>query len=197
QRVEAEPERSDIDSQMQRLDITPHVTMGSNEVLIGITVTRATDGLLDLVKIMGPFSLKASGDSWRIAEPRQHLAPASWTDQGYPFYSGRGVWRRTFALPGTLEGRRVVLHPDIRDDVLEVVVNGKRAGVRLWAPYDLDITDHVRPGENTLELRVANTLINLLEAVQRPSGLTGAPSVGVYDAFELDLPVAAPAGGEA
>ena len=56
-------------------------------------------------------------------------------------------------------------------------MNGESAGVRLWPPYGVEITDHVRPGENVLELRVANTLVNLLEAVERPSGLTGPPNV--------------------
>jgi hypothetical protein len=73
------------------------------------------------------------------------------------------------------------------DDAVEVVVNGQTAGVRLWEPYEIDITDVVQPGENTLELRVTNTLINLLEAVQRPSGLAGAPRVTMHEQFEIDL----------
>jgi hypothetical protein len=66
------------------------------------------------------------------------------------------------------------------DDTLEVIVNGRRAGVRLWEPYEIELTDHLQPGENFLELRVANTLINLLEAVPRPSGLAGAPKLVPY-----------------
>ncbi len=69
------------------------------------------------------------------------------------------------------------LEPQMEDDVLEVLVNGQSAGVRLWEPYQVEITDLLKPGENTLELRVANTLVNLLEAVERPSGLAGAPKL--------------------
>ncbi len=79
------------------------------------------------------------------------------------------------------------------DDVLEVVVNGSSAGVRLWAPYDIDITDAVQPGENVLEMRVANTLINLLEAVERPSGLSGEPGITLHEQFVVDLPAKAEA----
>ena len=73
------------------------------------------------------------------------------------------------------------------DDVLEVLVNGQSAGVRLWTPYNMEITDLLKPGENTLEMRVANTLVNLLEAVERPSGLAGAPKLIPYRTFTMDL----------
>jgi hypothetical protein len=75
----------------------------------------------------------------------------------------------------------------MEDDVLEVLVNGQSAGVRLWAPYQIEVTDLLKPGENTLELRVANTLVNLLEAVERPSGLAGAPKLVPYRSFTFDL----------
>jgi hypothetical protein len=45
----------------------------------------------------------------------------------------------------------------------------------------------LRPGENTVELRVANTLVNLLEAVKRPSGLAGVPQLVPYSRFEWSL----------
>jgi hypothetical protein len=59
--------------------------------------------------------------------------------------------------------------------------------VRLWAPYEAEITDLLKPGENTLELRVANTLVNLLERVERPSGLRAAPKLIPYRTFVFDL----------
>jgi hypothetical protein len=186
EQLHSAPARSSIDSQMQQLDIASHARMGENVIVVGLTVTSPTDGVLDLLKITGDFSLERTDDEWHIAPPRTILKPESWTDQGYPFYSGRGVYRRTLTLPAHATDRRIILQPQMADDALETVVNGNRAGVRLWDPYDIDITEFVQPGENTLELRVANTLINLLEAVQRPSGLAGAPGVGLYEQFNLN-----------
>jgi hypothetical protein len=45
----------------------------------------------------------------------------------------------------------------------------------------------LKSGENVLELRVANTLVNLLEAIERPSGLSGAPKLVPYRTFTFDL----------
>ena len=74
------------------------------------------------------------------------------------------------------------------DDTLEVLVNGQRAAVRLWEPYEVELTDHLQPGDNTLELRVANTPINLLEAVPRPSGLAGPPRLVPYRLVTFAVP---------
>src|SRR3712207_7792224 len=38
-------------------------------------------------------------------------------------------------------GQRIFLEPEMQDDVLEVIVNGQSAGVRLWAPYQMEITN--------------------------------------------------------
>ncbi len=56
----------------------------------------------------------------------------------------------------------------MEDDVLEVIVNGQSAGVRLWEPYQIEVTDLLKPGENTIEMLVANTLVNLLEGSSGP-----------------------------
>jgi hypothetical protein len=180
QRVTREPVRSALDSQMKAIDIADLACLGENIIALRLTVTSSTDGLLDLLKLLGDFSLARSDEGYVIAEPRRELQPAPWTGQGYPFYSGCGVYRKMFTLPPGFAGCRVFLEPAMADDVLEVTVNGASAGVRLWAPYAQEITALLGPGENTLELRVANTPVNVLEAVERPSGLAGAPRLAAY-----------------
>jgi hypothetical protein len=66
-------------------------------------------------------------------------------------------------------------------------VNGRPAGVRLWPPYTIEITGLLQPGENILELRAANTLVNLLEATPRPSGLSAAPKLVAYNHYVFSL----------
>ncbi len=210
------PVRSAFDSQMKAVDITQHARAGENVIALRLTVTSPTDGLLDLLKITGDFSVQGphppapspaaageggqmqaaagegeqvrGGRTYRIVAPRREIAPEAWTTQGYPFFSGRATYRRRFQLPREFEGQRIIVEPAMADDALELLVNGQSAGVRLWAPYAIEITDLLRPGENMLELRVANTLVNLLEATERPSGLSGAPWLVAYRpvAFRLE-----------
>ena len=188
QRVSPKPVRSQIDGQMKAVDITPYLQKGENLIALRLVVTKPTDGLLDLLKLTGDFSLAPQGNgTYRIEAPCTSLKPESWTLQGYPHFSGCAVYRKRFVLPNSFQGQRVFLEPEMRDDVLEVSVNGQVAGVRLWEPYQIEITDLLKSGENTLELRVANTLVNLLEAVERPSGLSGAPKLVPYQTFTFDL----------
>jgi hypothetical protein len=94
--VTATPVRSAIDSQMQALEITPLVRQGKNVIAVRLTVTKATDGLLGLVKLMGDFAVARVNATERIGAPGSTLQPASWVEQGYPYYSGRGLYRRQF-----------------------------------------------------------------------------------------------------
>jgi hypothetical protein len=182
QAVTAQPVRSSFDSQMQALDITPHVRVGENVIAVRIVVTNATDGLLDLLKLMGDFSLEGG----TIVEPKRTVQPRAWTEQGYPTYSGRGIYRCRFERPD-YAGQTVFLEPELLDDALEVRIIGQTAGARLWKPYRVEITDLLHDGDNVLELIVANTLVNLLEATPRISGLTGAPQLVPYQRFTLAL----------
>lgn len=182
--VEAEPVRSAFDSQMKSIDIQRHVKLGDNLIALRLVVTSPTDGLLDLVKLVGSFRA-APGPDGKLAIHKADTAilPADWAKQGYPYYSGTGSYRTRFILPESYAGKRTFLRADLFDDTLEVLVNGQSADVRLWPPYEIEITQFLRPGENEIDLRVANTLVNLLEAVERPSGLKSAPEIAAYNAF--------------
>lgn len=188
QAVTAVPTRSAIDSQMQAVRIAPHVQQGANIIAVRIVVTNATDGLLDNVKLMGDFALHTGEQGrQRLIAPTTTIQPASWTTQGYPYYSGTGIYRRTFTLPAEFEGMRIIIDTPMIDDVLEVRVNGQSAGVRLWTPYTIEITDLLQAGENMLELYVANTLVNLLNAEPRASGISGAPKLIPHHRFTFSL----------
>jgi hypothetical protein len=74
----------------------------------------------------------------------------------------------------------------MRDDVLEVELNGRSVGVRLWDPYVVDVTGALRPGRNDLALVVANTPANLLNGTARPSGIAGPPTLTLEGARAAD-----------
>jgi hypothetical protein len=173
--VSATPRRSAIDAQMREVDLS-RARRGRNVLAVRLVLHGPTGGLVDHVKLLGSFGVAGDVEhGFRITAPPDDVRPGSWTDQGFPFYSGRGVYRTRVMIPE--DHRRVLVEIPMRDDVVEVGVNGSPVGVCLWDPYVVEITGHVRPGQNELALRVANTPANLLGGTPRPSGLAGAPRV--------------------
>src|SRR5207248_2820722 len=119
---EATPVPSGLDAQITAVDISGLVQAGRNVLAVRLLVGAPTDGLLDLVKLVGDFRVTAGG---AIAAPAKPARPAPWTEQGCPYYSGTAVYRSTAELPESLDGVRVFLEADAGDDVLEAIVNGE------------------------------------------------------------------------
>ncbi len=112
-----------------------------------------------------------AGTDWEEA-----VVPSLWTMSGtwdHPHYTnvqmpfaGRppeipdlnptGVYEREFELPEAWAGRRVVLHVGAAESVLVVSLNGVEVGVGKDSHLasEFDLTALVRPGSNTLTLRV-------------------------------------------
>jgi hypothetical protein len=74
--------------------------------------------------------------------------------------SGRGTYTTSFTVSAADAGNRLRLDLGEVKDVAEITVNGKHAATLLLRPYQADITDYVRPGENSLEITVTNALFN-------------------------------------
>lgn len=108
------------------------------------------------VTIPGPWKLEipAIGFACTQDQPEfwQQYAPAK-------YFSGHGTYSAAFRLEAA-EGQRVYLELEQLCDTARITVNGMDCG-KLWKrPWRLDITDAVRAGENTVEIRCANQLIN-------------------------------------
>ncbi|MHC4401688.1 MAG: glycosylhydrolase-like jelly roll fold domain-containing protein, partial [Planctomycetota bacterium] len=86
------------------------------------------------------------------------IQPGKWADFAMPTYSGIGVYEQPVTLTAEEARRRTEL--DLGEVLVaaEVLVNGKPAGVRLARPFKFDLAGVVREGENTIEVRVANTI---------------------------------------
>lgn len=119
-------------------------------------------------RLLGLFSLS---ESLLLQSPREFVRNGSWTDQGYPYYSGTAIYRQTVFIPHFARGQRILLRAQNPADAVEFVVNGTIAAMRPWAPFEVDITPLVKPGPNQIELRITNSLANMLLCEAKPSGL--------------------------
>jgi len=86
------------------------------------------------------------------------MEAGSWTFSGLPYYSGSATYEKTVELPAAWAGRKLLLDLGQVGSAAEVSVNGKPAGVRVWLPYTFDISGLVRPGANTIRVKVTNTM---------------------------------------
>lgn len=163
-------------------DLLSAVKDGNNEILIAIRHSAWSGEphlITSPVKLRGRFSCSSDIGIPGINCLNRRLDPGSWTSQGYPYYSGTGIYRKIFvleSLPGSL-----LLDLDGIAEGAEVYVNGQKAGIRAFAPYNIDISDYTIKGENLLEIHVFNTMINSLEYREKPSGLLKPPSLMMYD----------------
>jgi hypothetical protein len=174
--VTATDERSPFDSQMRSIALGDKMRNGRNVLAIRLVLGRETDGITDRLKLIGRFGVARGEDgAYGIVAETPGVKPAPWTEQGYPFLSGVGAYRTRVSIPDDFRERPARLEAPAGDDVVEVLVNGESAGVRLWPPHVVDVSDRLRTGDNDIEIRVANTLANLLNAEERPSGLSEAP----------------------
>jgi len=95
----------------------------------------------------------------------------SWTDDpDTRHFSGTARYELEFEVPAGIlaKGRRVRLDLGTVADASKVWLNSQAAGVTWKRPHQHDVTQWVRPGNNSLEVRVSNRLINVVGGLKRP-----------------------------
>jgi len=153
---------------------------------VKLAVTRKSDGMVDLLKVIGTFAVEVIEGVETIVPMVEKLTLGDWVEKKLPYYSGTGFYTTTVALDAEHLKRKLMLKADIGRDVLLVKVNGQLIKTCLWKPYEADLTPYVHEGENQITLGVVNTLMNLLESTRNPSGLFKAEIVPM-DRYELIL----------
>nr|WP_315250883.1 glycosyl hydrolase [uncultured Duganella sp.] len=152
----------------------------------------ATTPLTAMLTDLGSdWQLSFPGVGGALAQPRTLARLTSWTDDpATRYYSGIGIYSKSITLDATqlqaarikldfgqgtpLEstpkvpaGMRAMLESPIREAAV-VYVNGQRAGAVWHPPYQVDVGKLLKPGENRIEVQVANLSINLLAGQERP-----------------------------
>jgi hypothetical protein len=131
----------------------------------------------------GSRSLEVSGISaplpldgpWHVDFPAGLGAPAQATlatlgslhrhpDPGIRYFSGTATYRKRFTVPRNAlgGGKRLILDLGRVEVMAEVRLNGTLLGTLWMPPYQIDVSEALRPGANALELRVTNLWPNRL-----------------------------------
>lgn len=90
------------------------------------------------------------------------------TDADVKYFSGTAVYENTFKAPKPPKGASVLLDLGDVKNIAEVIVNGRNMGVAWKKPFKLDITEAVKAGDNSIQVKVTNLWPNRLIGDAQP-----------------------------
>ncbi|GAA4469651.1 hypothetical protein GCM10023189_57010 [Nibrella saemangeumensis] len=134
-----------------------------NVELTGTAKASRIDNRIQVQPIEGTWHVTFT-KGWGAPETATFPTLISWTqsaDKGIAHYSGAGLYTKTFTYtrPAASSGRTYLDLGKV-GKVADVWLNGKPLGITWAAPYRYDVTDVIKPGENSLRVEVINTWSN-------------------------------------
>ena len=117
----------------------------------------------------------------------------SWSDNpdaGVKYFSGIGTYTKIVQAPAEWFKTGAHLWLDLGDvkNLADVTVNGKRLGILWNAPYRVDVTEELKPGNNDVSIKVANLWVNRLIGDQQPNA-TGKYTFTVVHPYKATSPL--------
>lgn len=187
------------DAALRWIDLSRSVTTGHHTVILLADYRQVTAQApdnrqripIDLTpgraRLMGHFSVQDRPRGWtlRTREP-ERVAVGSWTEYGYPHYSGAARYSRTLTVPEDYAGCRLFLEIEAAATVVSLAVDGKPVASFPWLPFRADVTSFLQSGATaTLEIIVRNTAANSLLGRADASGLLGNVRLVAYPIVQL------------
>ena len=126
----------------------------------------------ELATIEGPWEVSFQLN--RGAPPSITLDElTSWSDSADPgvkYFSGTGTYTKSIQAPADWlqSGSRLWLDLGEVKELAEVLINGTSLGIVWKTPFRVDVSEALKPGDNTLEIRVTNLWVNRLIGDQQP-----------------------------
>jgi hypothetical protein len=117
--------------------------------------------------------------------PPQNRPLGDWSaEQATSGFSGIATYRKEFDLPsGWQVGKPILLSLGQLHSSAEVFCNGKSAGILIQGPWQAELSDCVKAGRNTLEIRVANLWNNHVMDMPYSRSKLPAPGYGLTEAL--------------
>jgi hypothetical protein len=129
----------------------------------GRTMSFAARNIPTPTRIPGPWTLSFPANSG-MSETIAFDKLTSWSQYENPavkYFSGTATYRTVFTIPQALATGRA-MYLDLGDVavIADVSINGRNLGTLWTAPFRVNVTDALKPGENVLEVRVTNLWVN-------------------------------------
>jgi hypothetical protein len=135
------------------------------------TLPKISDSSISTVE--GPWDLSFQADRGAPAKITLDRL-ASWSDsadEGVKYFSGTGTYTKTIQAPGDWfkPGTRLSIDLGEVKNLAEVSVNGKPLGIVWKTPYRADVTEVMKAGANTVEIKVTNPWVNRIIGDRQPN----------------------------
>jgi hypothetical protein len=139
-----------------------------------------SDGRQRSVSVAGAHAPQTVAGPWNVTVGEQTLQLDQLSllndhpSEAVRYFAGTAVYRTSLNLVQPTGNERVTLDLGRVEPMAEVVLNGNSLGVQWAPPYSVDLTRHLKPGRNELEVRVTGTWRNrLIGHAKYPNGLPG------------------------
>lgn len=149
-----------VDPSFKKIDIRRHVRKGVNTVAAHSSVKP--DAELETAYLIGDFAVRIGGNNKPILETEEGgTVSGNLIDKGYPFFVG------TLSLSQELDVDRDINDPlwielmGLKSPVAIVLIDGEECGKIIWRPHRVKLQG-LAQGRRTIEIRLINTLRNLL-----------------------------------
>ncbi len=114
--------------------------------------------LSNSLELKGPWSFEVEDLQYKDA--KQQNQPQFWTDndeKAVRYHAGSGTYEQVLNIAVIDKKQRAYLQLSEVEAMAEVFVNGRYVGVIWTKPYQIDVTDFIRKGDNQVTLKVYNT----------------------------------------
>jgi hypothetical protein len=139
------------------------------------------------------------GGTWNVRFQAGRGAPqsaafkqlTSWpehADPGIRYFSGTATYENAFDMRAIDKAGRYFIDLGEVKNIAEVIVNGKNMGAAWKKPFRLDITEALKTGRNTIEIKVTNLWVNRLVGDAQP-GVKNKITYTTMPFYQADSPL--------
>jgi hypothetical protein len=153
-----------MDKKFKTLEINQFLKEGENRIEIefyNLTIGGEPKVLTSYPKLLGNFKVDKKSE---ISSSGRIIRIGDWAGQGYPYFSGTGVYTKEFQFERDSNMRYYLLIEEV-GDVVEMFLNGKAIKTCLWPPFEAEITNYLRNGSNILMLKITNSPSNFMDGI--------------------------------
>ncbi|MGQ7947306.1 glycosyl hydrolase [Flavobacterium sp. WC2509] len=161
--------------------ILPVAASGKDGLLLNIVLQSNESGFIVVTnEVSSSLSTKLNGQEekaspiegeWKVSFDSKWGGPGEvtfnnltdWTqntDERIKYYSGTAVYKKSIQLDKAVSGEQVLLRFPQLGSIARVLINGTAVSTVWCSPWEADITEYIKKGENTLEIQVVNSLNN-------------------------------------